>query len=114
MSALAHLPPMADAAQLRRAMSEGVTLFYIGHRLGHAGRTERWLRGRVDWLTQHANFPAPLPSPKATERRYSRRAVDEWFDARLPPSSPSVLGDESPMAAILDARAAGLHLMGES
>lgn len=110
MSLALAAPPLARADDLRAALNAAVSLFYIGHRLGHSGRSERWLRQRVDWLTEHVSFPAPLPSPRATERRYSRRAVDAWFESRLPPGAAG--GDASPMAALLDARAANLHLLG--
>ncbi len=113
MSLALAAPPLARADDLRAQLSQAVSLFYIGHRLGHPGRTERWLRARVDWLTSHYDFPAPLPAPRASERRYSRRAVDAWFDRRLPPGAASANGDCTAMAAILDARAANLHQLGE-
>ena len=112
MSLALVLPAPARADELRRELSAGVTLFYIGLRLGHTGRSEKWLRTRIEWLTQQANFPAPLPSPKPKERRYSRRAVDQWFDDRLPPGALSSGGNPGAMAALLDARAANLHLIG--
>ncbi|MCU0892456.1 MAG: hypothetical protein MUE77_12120 [Sandarakinorhabdus sp.] len=103
----------APRAQLLRAdLAAGVGLSYIAHRLGQNGRSDRWLRSRVDWLTQNAGFPAPLPSPKVNERRYAKRAVDAWFEGQGG-APASAAADLSPWAATLDARAAGLDQLGE-
>lgn len=105
---------MADVA--RSPHLAGVGLFYVGHRLGHAVSSERWLRKRVDWLVQQHGFPHHLPSPRQNERIYNRRAVDAWFDSRLDGDSGGAMNaaDRNVWATILDARAAGINALGAS
>lgn len=102
---------MLDRGTLIRDRLKGaVGIHYIGHRLGQATHSERWLRRRIDWLTANAGFPCHLPSPKANERIYSARAVDAWFDAQLGTDDALRIeaADRTAHATILDARASNL------
>lgn len=95
---------------LRDRLKGAVGIHYIGHRLGQAMHSERWLRRRIDWLTAHQGFPSHLPSPKPNERIYSARAVDAWFDAQLGTDDALRIdaADRKAWATILDARAANI------
>lgn len=101
---------MQREAQLRQRMKAAVGIHYIGHRLGQAAHSERWLRARIDWLVANKGFPHHLPSPRPNERVYNARAVDAWFDNQ--PGAVAVATvdavDRTAWATILDARAAQL------
>lgn len=96
---------------LANRMKAAVGIHYIGHRLGQAMHSERWLRRRIDWLVEHRGFPHHLPSPKPNERIYCARAVDAWFDGQLDSASHASIDatDRTAWATILDANAAALN-----
>lgn len=95
---------------LRDRMKGAVGIHYIGHRLGQATHSERWLRTRIDWLVENRGFPHHLPSPKPNERVYNARAVDAWFDGQLDLADHARIDavDRKAWETILDARAAAL------
>jgi hypothetical protein len=101
---------MQRETTLRDRLKGAVGIHYIAHRLGQAGRSERWLRGRIDWLVANASFPHHLPSPKVNERIYNARAVDAWFDNQLGTTDHARIEahERGVWATILDARAAGI------
>lgn len=103
---------MQREATLRRQMQQAVGIHYIGHRLGQAVHSERWLRRRIDWLVEHRGFPHHLPSPKPNERVYNARAVDAWFDGQLGAADHGRIdaADRTAWATILDANAAALNV----
>lgn len=103
---------------LPNRLKAAVGIHYIGHRLGQASHSERWLRRRIDWLVEHRGFPHHLPSPKPNERIYCARAVDAWFDAwfdgQLDTATHARIdaADRTAWATILDANAAALNAGG--
>jgi hypothetical protein len=101
---------MQNESLMRDRLRLAVGLHYIAHRLGQAGRTERWLRGRIDWLVANAGFPSHLPSPKPNERVYNARAVDAWFDGQLGSADHARINaaDRTVWQTVLDARAASI------
>ncbi|MFZ4687878.1 MAG: hypothetical protein ACOYLS_01440 [Polymorphobacter sp.] len=95
---------------LRDRLKGAVGIHYIGHRLGQATHSERWLRARIDWLVENKGFPRHLPSPRVNERIYSARAVDAWFDSWYGEADHAGIdaADRKDYATLLDARAAQL------
>lgn len=96
---------------LRNRMKTAVGIHYIGHRLGQAAHSERWLRARIDWLVETQGFPHHLPSPKPNERVYNAAAVDAWFDNQPGAVAAATVQavDRKAWATVLDARAASLR-----
>jgi len=111
----ASYPFQATAPELA-----SVGLFYIAGRLGHRGRTERWLASYLEQLIANDGFPPPLPLYRGVGKlarkvdtitgstRWTRAGVDAWFDGFLPPALAVAADERAALehAATLDARAA--------
>jgi hypothetical protein len=111
------LAPSKD--DLRVEQQGGVSLWYIATRAGVSDRSENWLLNYVRLLIANESFPRPLPyfGLNAKKRRgvtlhsrWTRTAVDAWFDGFLPPQLVTVANDRAATrdAHLLDARAGEL------
>lgn len=94
----------------------GVSLWYIATRAGVSDKSGNWVLNYVRLLIANENFPKPLPyfglnaerrQGVGLHNRWSRLAVDCWFDGFLPPQLVSVADDRNTArdALVLDARA---------
>lgn len=73
-----HVPP---------SPLQAVSMAYVAHRLGIEARTEATQRRHVLDLVANHQFPESLPGRTGCRSlRWDRRAVDAWFDDRLPPA----------------------------
>lgn len=111
------LAPTRD--DLRAEQQGGVSLWYVATRAGVSDKSGNWVLNYVRLLIANEGFPAALPYFGLNEQRrqgvglhsrWSRLAVDTWFDGFLPPQLVSVAEDRNAArdAHILDARAGEL------
>jgi hypothetical protein len=111
------LAPTRD--DLRAEAKGGVSLWYIATRAGVSDKSENWILNYVRLLVVNEQFPKPLPCFGLNEKRraeigrhsrWSRCAVDAWFDGFIPPHLVTVANDRNVGrdALVLDSRAAEL------
>jgi hypothetical protein len=111
------LAPSRD--DLRPEQQGGVSLWYIATRAGVSERSGDWVLNYVRLLVANEAFPRPLPYYGLNEKkrsgitlhsRWSRVAVDAWFDGFLPPHLVTVADDRRAAndAHLLDQRAGEL------
>ena len=92
----------------------------IARRLGQQDHTPRWHARFVSRLVETQQFPQPFPTmigerlitETHPRSRWSRVAVDAWFDDRLPPDAGAALDRAAEAEAVrnMDARAEAIGL----
>lgn len=104
----------AAAANPRNRDTCGI--YDIAGRLGQASRRPAYLCRTIDALIEAKGFPEPFPLLKGAklstaahaDSRWSRAAVDAWFDNALPPSARGLV-DKVERQAVSSRLSANLH-----
>ena len=106
-----------EALLVRHPGEPTVGIWFIRRMTGHARKGEASLVRYVTGLIDNHGFPPPLPlfrnggeieTGVASDSKWLRAAVMEWFEGFLPPTLCDALSDEAEeqAAAALDAAAA--------